>query len=821
MKRREEPCVRLGLVFVAALALCLVLPAGSSARLKARALTTSQAAILDHGFKVKLANPGRSDRQGRVRVRTRTFDEPARKLLTKPKRVRVEAHSRRRVRLRLTPFGREAVSECGARKLVFEFKRSVKRRGELSRTSAVCAPKPIDLSRAGECDFIGQQDGSLCMLPFPDDFYTAADAPSATGRRIDFKSAAMPANGSGTPVAPGPYNLGDGFSPGQSIVLKVPGLDTPAALARTDPVALNHLGRFAAPDAPVVVVDAESGERVPIWVELDSNATSAAKTALMVNPAVNLRSGHRYIVALRDLRSADGSTIPAPEGFRYYRDDLPSSEPAIEAQRGRFDSIFESLRGAGIRRSNLYLAWDFTVASDLNIAGRALHMRDDAFAGLGDATMGDLTAQGTAPAFSIDSVQNFAPGSGPGQDDEVAREIEGTYTVPCYLAPDCEPGGRFALGADGMPTRHGDYEANFDCIVPRISVDGPSPVSVRPSLYGHGLFGTADQVHGQYQKDLANDHGFILCATDEIGMASEDIPNTVGILGDLSDFPELADRLQQGLLNELFLGRLMLNPAGFSSDPAFHADGLTTGSQDVIDHARLFYDGNSQGGIMGGALAAIAPDFTRAALGVPAMRYSILLPRSVDYDEFAVLLNAAYPDELSRPLLLSMIQMLWDRGEPNGYANRMTTDPLPNTPAHTVLLGPAIGDHQVTNWMTDVEARTIGASAHDPVVDPGRWPDTDVLWNVPRIAAYPFTGSAIAYNDFGPVRPDPLNPGQTIGTPPAPLTNTPNRVGEDPHGAPRGIPLGLAEVSNFLQIDGAILNACGPSPCYGGGWTGL
>ena len=54
----------------------------------------------------------------------------------------------------------------------------------------------------------------------------------------------------------------------------------------------------------------------------------------------------------------------------------------------------------------------------------------------------------------------------------------------------------------------------------------------------------------------------------------------------------------------------------------------------MIDAQRLFYDGNSQGGIMGGALAAVAPDFDRAALGVPAMRYSILLPRSVDYDPF-------------------------------------------------------------------------------------------------------------------------------------------------------------------------------------------
>jgi CBS domain-containing protein len=35
----------------------------------------------------------------------------------------------------------------------------------------------------------------------------------------------------------------------------------------------------------------------------------------------------------------------------------------------------------------------------------------------------------------------------------------------------------------------------------------------------------------------------------------------------------------------------------------------------LIDGERLFYDGNSQGGIMGGALTAFAPDYTRAVLG--------------------------------------------------------------------------------------------------------------------------------------------------------------------------------------------------------------
>jgi len=170
--------------------------------------------------------------------------------------------------------------------------------------------------------------------------------------------------------------------------------------------------------------------------------------------------------------------------------------------------------------------------------------------------------------------------------------------------------------------------------------------------------------------------------------------------------------------------------------------------------------------------------------------------------------------------LLSLIQMLWDRGEPNGYAHRMTQNPLPGTPAHTVLMNVALGDHQVTNFQSDVEARTIGASTHVPIIDPGRWPDYDILWNVPAITSYPFAGSAIVYGDIGPIRPNPTPPPATIGVAVPPLTNTPNRAGEDPHGAPRGAPLALQLISDFLRPNGAVTNPCGASPCYAGGYTG-
>ena len=105
--------------------------------------------------------------------------------------------------------------------------------------------------------------------------------------------------------------------------------------------------------------------------------------ALEIHPAKNLAARHRYIVALRNLKTAGGETIQAPAAFRYYRDRVPSDQQTINQRRAHFESIFQTLSKAGISAPDLYLAWDFTVASDQNIAARVLRMRNDAFAKLG------------------------------------------------------------------------------------------------------------------------------------------------------------------------------------------------------------------------------------------------------------------------------------------------------------------------------------------------------------------------------------------------------------------------------------------------------
>jgi hypothetical protein len=296
---------------------------------------------------------------------------------------------------------------------------------------------------------------------------------------------------------------------------------------------------------------------------------------------------------------------------------------------------------------------------------------------------------------------------------------------------------------------------------------------------------------------MAREGNMVFCATPWIGMSGEDIPNAVSVLQDFSKMPTIADRLQQGFLDALILGRLMAHPTGLASSPL-----LQSGGRPIVQTGQIAYDGNSQGGINGGALTALAPDFTRAVLGVPGMNYSTLLPRSSDFDTYSKVMYPNYADELERPLVLDLAQLLWDRGEADGYAQHMTTDPLPGTPRHTVLLDVAFGDHQVTPFQADVEARTIGASIHAPILAAGRSAQAVPSWGIPAIAAYPFAGSAIVYWDSGA--------GQ-VATPP--LTNTPPRGGQDPHEHPRRTAAARAQKAAFLAPGGALVDVCGGAPC--------
>lgn len=655
---------------------------------------------------------------------------------------------------------------------------------------------PVDLSAADRCDPI---DPAHCMFPFPSDHFTVADATMDTGRRVALQRASLPANLGGVRIDPTEWNRNDGFSPGAKILTRVPHVD----LGVTGAAPITDPEQSLAGGSPVVLLDATTGERWLHFVELDANPPNESDRAIIIRPLRNLLEGHRYIVALRRLRRADGTPIAASPVFAVYRDGVSTTSAVLEARRPQMEAIFATLGAAGIARSELTLAWDFTVASGRNLAERMLHIRDDAFASLA----------GAAPQFCVEDPGAIPPVVCPGAldggnpvDQRIYKQIRGSYEVPLYLTNSGVPGSRFR-GADGLaltapnalPARSGVYHAPFWCNVPRsATADGNDPVTpARAGVYGHGLLGGGDEVNAGNVKDFSHEHNFLFCATNWIGMAEEDTPNALTILQDFSSFATLADRVQQGILNTLFLARLLRDPRGFASHPAFRAGAAGT---PVFVPGEVFYDGNSQGGIIGGAATAVSTEWTRAVLGVPGMNYSLLLRRSADFDPFRIIMTLHYRTPLDQVFLLSMIQMLWDRAEANGYAQHMTDVPYAGTPAHEVLMHVAFGDHQVADVSAEIEARTIGARLYQPALAPGRHTSgTKAFFALPAIPTLPWPGSAMVYWDNG--------------VPASPITNTPPRAGSDPHERPRRQPSARVQKSEFLRSNGVVIDVCGGAPC--------
>ncbi len=641
----------------------------------------------------------------------------------------------------------------------------------------------IDVTNADRCDWL---DPSRCLFPFPNDRFTRTDASTDTGLRVNFALDSMPANYLGVHTDPTEVNRNDGFSPGAKIITYVDGID----LAKTGAVLITKIARSLEPDAPIALVDADTGEHRLLWTEMDPFAPGV----VIMRVGKNLENGHRYIVAMRRIENAAGETIPARRAFQVYRDRIPTFLPAVEARREKMETMFSELARAGIGREDLFLAWDFTVISKRNMSERLLKMRDETFAALGDA----------APAFTVTSNTTYTDSIN-GNPAAQFRRVQGTFTVPLYMTAGGVPGSRLRLGADGLPERDPsqDFVATFRCTIPA------TPTAANPArivLYGHGLLGSESEVGARNIRDITTTYNFVYCATKWAGMSSDDRPTVYSILASFSLFPALSDRLHQGFLDFLVLGRLMKHPAGLASNAAFQ-DGS---GHPIIDTSELFYDGNSQGAIAGGGLAAYAQDYTRAVLGVPGMNYSTLLRRSVDFDDFFLFMKASYPDPYETGLNTALMQMSWDRVETSGNATHVTSDTYPDTPPKKILLHVAFGDHQVANVSAEVEARSMGARIHQPALAPGRHfdeqipddPTNKAYFAIDPLPAGPYDGSAMIVWDSGTPTPP------TAIIPPRPPT-----YGVDPHETPRRDPKAQLQKSEFMKTGGAVIDTCGGAPC--------
>jgi hypothetical protein len=558
-------------------------------------------------------------------------------------------------------------------------------------------------------------------------------------------------------------------------------------VSSTGLVSHTDIDAHLAPDATSILLDLTTGERVPHWVELDATAPTPEERLLMVRPAVPYEWGHHYVMAFRGLQKGDGSSVDVSDAFRTLRDGEATDDPDVGHRRALYEeTLFPALEAEGFARADLQLAWDFRTASRDNTLGPLLHMRDDAFANLPSEGIG----------YTITNVEDRECS----EDEVTARIVEGTFTSPYYTEED-RPGAFLSVGDDGLPVVMGNREVPFLMRIPcsvAFGPDGNGPVAGSAPIlqYGHGLLGGREEAGAGYLNRMANDAGYILLAQNWTGFAGVDVPGISLMLAlNIEDFGFISERSAQGMIE--FAYGMRMATTSIVDDPAFQFDGVS-----VIDPEARYYYGNSQGGIMGAAYLALAPDVQRGVFGVGGAPYSLLLPRSVDFDPFLTILRDKYPDHRNIMFFVAgMTQQLWDPTEGGGWLWDMVRDA---EEPKQVLMQVAIYDNQVSTLAAHIQARAYGARTIAPQTRP--------IWGVEEVEATesaPWTGSAIVewrYDDLPDEPVEPIPPGSA---PPAGFEGR----GLDPHECPRREPAAQLQLRRFLET-GEVVQFC-DGPCVG------
>jgi hypothetical protein len=615
----------------------------------------------------------------------------------------------------------------------------------------------------GDCDPLVP---SHCGLPFPSDVWLRSDptAVNPSGKSVRFGPSSLPQSVTNGLHYPPEYFFGhDGWSASQPPMTHWPGATAKGCATPAD-IAMSLTAA-----SPSVLLDVERMERVPHWVDVDQSVSSDAERMFMIRPAVRLRDGARYIVAIRRVVDAGGTPIEPSPTFAALRDETASDEYSVVARRALYADIFDKLESVGVARSELQIAWDYTTATKAGLTRQLVAMRDDALAAVG--------ADG--PELTLKSVQE-------NPNSELLRRIVVTMKVPLYLTvgghfDGAQPLPRLVLDeTTGLPKQNGTMDWDVVILVPNsVVAAGAKPHGLLQN--GHGLFGRMTEGNNGYLARMANGWQWIAFSTDFFGFAEEDEALAgLALLGEFEAMASFFERQLQGHVTQLLVMRMMMGRVAKSG--ISDSNGALLLDPAWIDPGLRAYRGDSQGGIMGAAYMALSTDVTRGLLGEPGMPYSLLLNRSVDWPTYGALLGTSFPNGLDVQIMLSLVQLAWDRTEPGGLAAYVTSDLLPGTPKHDVLLHVAIGDHQVTPFGAHIMARALGAkllSSNDPAK-----PYPRAIWGIDPVSAPVTDQSVIVEYDFN--LSDPLE-------------NLPNTEGCDPHDRVRDLTPSYVQSDRFFR----------------------
>lgn len=514
------------------------------------------------------------------------------------------------------------------------------------------------------------------FLPFPSDLYTVSDPATATGRRVVMPMDLFPPDllaqlPFDAPEVLKQLNRADGFAPGLPILVSIPAILSAGAL----PDQANE----ARWDAPVQLLALESGRRIPFRVLLMPRTdTQQPCTVMLIQPTVRLQDGQRYAVVFRDtLRDARGALIPPPGGFR---DALtrPGREPVPE-WRLQLRQLGLRLGDLGLSPHRLSMAFAFTIASQ------------DSFFKPASALMERVERATQEGRYQLKRIRMTKKPFG-GSAGAAFRGV-GTFDALTFIDE------RGWIRPQGDP-----IELEFLLQMPERCPSGGCAVAI----FGHGLAATRETMF--QVADVFASYGI---ATIGVAAPWHSLP--------LEPLPVLAQvhknvELMHGLFLEHSLRNIQL--ARFVAQSLDHRILLprpgevgVRGGEGWV-HAlradRIFYIGQSMGGICGVTTTALSPEIRAAIFDVAGGSVIDMM-----FDSWVV-------QQLRLPTLRFGSLNAWENNrvmalgiyrfndiDPIGYAPSITRNPRPGGEVRFVSQQAGLGDGLVPNWTTDKLASAL------------------------------------------------------------------------------------------------------------------
>ena len=581
--------------------------------------------------------------------------------------------------------------------------------------------------------------------PFPSDRWTTPDATQLTGKRVALPKpscAALPSDCEDVDV----LNTLDGFNVQPRLSIPFSGAIDPASVT-SDSVFLVRL-----PDGAVTGINQRTWHPATNTLHLESDEQLDQHTTYL-------------LVVTTGVHDAAGEAI----GDANWRRALNFGQTKSTADKAYRKALLDALNllPAGVESEDVAAVSLFTTQS---ITALLEQVRGQIKASLPSPASFLLGPAGARTVFTRALVTSIGfnrqttaapPAPGPGAPIAAFPVLHlfgtvGTVAFGAYDSPDYETALKVipAVGSrTGSPQRQGTNRVHFNLFLP----SGPTPAGGWPvALYGHGFTDNKNNSPFVVASSMAG-AGIATIAINVVGhgggeLGTLTVNQAVGAPVTLSAGGRGIDQTGDGLI-DLTEGvdaaapfSLVSNRDGLRQtvidlmqlvrqvEVGMDVDG--NGSRD-LDPARIFYFGQSFGGIYGTKLLAVEPSIRVGVPNVPggsiieiarlspsfrplvwlnlAGRTPPLpnLPGLFQFDENMPLRNEppridAVPGAAAIQTVLERAEWAQQAGNPAAYAPHLIQEPLAGVPAKSIILQFARGDRTVPNPTTSAIIRAGG-----------------------------------------------------------------------------------------------------------------